>query len=202
MWRVCLLCICLIGSGILPAEAKSKQKRANIVRGDCGKRGCSVVIKELRNSYPDYVKKFEKECPRTSILSLQVGKGERDGQQAWFFCWEAKKQNRTRYGSYLGTLPIPGNEAKFLIPLPSSSPYTQELQTRYPDAIKKAQFQCATKGGNFNILDEQKNNVQLQCYFQAGVQSVDENNDFVSDGEVTRGAGVDEILGTFPVGGK
>ena len=90
-----------------------------------------------------------------------------------------------------------------MTPLPDSSPYTQELQQRYSDAIKKAQFKCAIKSGSFNILLTEKNNsVQLQSYFQGGVVLIDENNDFKSDEEASKGTGVDEILGTFPVNTK
>lgn len=49
------------------------------------------------------------------------------------------------------------------------------------------------------LKDKQKNTVQLQCYFTAGGVSLDENGDFVSDGEASKGAFVDEILGTFPI---
>ncbi|AFZ00541.1 hypothetical protein [Calothrix sp. PCC 6303] len=201
-WKITLFSLCLVGSNILPAEATFKRQKVNTVKGNCGKLNCGKVLKDLRTLYPDYVWEFEKACPYPQILGLQVGVGERGSQQVWFNCWEAKKDKKNRYGSYIGTLPLRGNESKFLIPLPTSSPYTPELNTRYADAIEKAQFKCATKSGNFNILDEQKNAVQLQCYFQAGVQPVDLNNDFASDGEVSRGAGVDEILGIFPISGN
>ncbi|MFM8005717.1 MAG: hypothetical protein ACKO86_12420, partial [Dolichospermum sp.] len=60
--------------------------------------------------------------------------------------------------------------------------------------------QCATNSGNFNLLiSEDQKSLQLQCYYQAGEILVDSNNDWKSNGEVTRGAGVDEILGTFPI---
>ncbi len=39
------------------------------------------------------------------------------------------------------------------------------------------------------MSEDQK--VSLQCYFQAGVSLVDFNGDGVSDGENSRGAGVD-----------
>lgn len=197
--KISLLSVFLLVNILLPAQANPKQVQRNIVRGNCGKGGCSNVLKDLSSRYPDYVQKFNKECPRPKILALQVGNGNRNARQAWFSCWDAKTENKTRYGSFLGTLPLAGNEATFLTPLPSSA-YTQELLKRYRAAIKKAQFQCATIGGNFNILeDEEKKTVQLQCYFQAGAQLLDENGDFVSDGEASRGAGVDEILGTFLV---
>ncbi|NJR17382.1 MAG: hypothetical protein HC785_17855 [Calothrix sp. CSU_2_0] len=202
--KISLFCLLLLGNIFLATEVDAKQQRKRLVRGNCGKLRCDVVVKQLRSLYPNYISKFEKECTNPKIFAADVGTGERNARQAWFLCWEAKREkNGTRYGSFLGTLPLPGNEAKFLVPLPSSSPYTQELQTRYPQEIKKAQFECATKSGNFNILEsEEKNKVQLQCYFQAGAIPLDEDGDFNSDGEVSRGAGVDIMLGTFPVSGR
>lgn len=198
MRKLAVLCILFLGV-MLPSEAYSKKPQADAVRGNCGKRSCSEVIKSLRKLYPSYVQDFEKQCPRPKILGLQVITDEARGQGAFFNCWEAKKQQGTRYGDYLGSLSMPGNESKFLTPLPNSA-YTQELQSRYSREIKQAQFKCGTKSGDFNILeDKQNNSVQLQCYFTAGVVSLDKNGDFVSDGEASKGAFVDEILGTFPV---
>ncbi|MBW4598667.1 MAG: hypothetical protein KME29_03410 [Calothrix sp. FI2-JRJ7] len=198
MRKLAVLCILFLGV-MLPSEAQSKKPKAQVVRGNCGKRGCSEVLKTLRKTYPTYVQDFEKQCPRPKNLGLQVIADETRGQRALFNCWEAKKQKRTRYGDYLGSLPMPGNEPKFLIPLPKSA-YTQELQSRYSGEIKQAQFKCGTKSGDFNFIEDKKNNsVQLQCYFTAGVVSLDENGDFVSDGEASKGAFVDEILGTFLV---
>ncbi len=202
--KISLFCVLLCGNVFLATEVDAKQQKKRLVRGNCGKQSCDVVVKQLRSHYPSYIAKFEKECPSPKIFAADIGTGERNARQAWFICWEAKREtNRTRYGSFLGTLPLLGSETKFLSPLPSSSPYTQELQTRYPQEMKKAQFECATNGGHFNVLEsEEKNSVQLQCYFQAGAIPLDENGDFKSDGEVARGAGVDIMLGTFPVSGK
>ncbi|MBW4506290.1 MAG: hypothetical protein KME64_07250 [Scytonematopsis contorta HA4267-MV1] len=203
MLKLSFATLLLLLNIISPAAANLKQQKKNVVRGNCGRRGCSALLKDLRTRYPDYISSFEKECPRSKIFAMEVGVNDRNARQVWFGCWDAKKDNRTRYGSYLGTLPLPGSEQKFLTPLPNSSPYTQELQQRYSEAIKKAQFKCATKSGSFNILPpEQNNSVQLQCYFQGGVVLIDESNDFKSDGEASKGAGVDEILGTFPVSTK
>ncbi len=198
MRKMAVLCILFLGV-MLPSEAYSKKPQADAVRGNCGKRSCSEVLKSLRKLYPNYVQDFEKQCPRPKILSLQVITDEARGQGAFFNCWEAKKQQGTRYGDYLGSLPTPGSESKFLTPLPKSA-YTQELQSKYPREIKQAQFKCGTKSGNFNILEDKPNNrVKLQCYFIAGAVIIDDNGDFLSEGEVSKGAFVDEILGTFPI---
>lgn len=178
----------------------SRKKVTRVVRGNCGKKGCTTLLRELRSRYPQLVSEYEKECSLPSILSIQIITTDNKNRHAFLSCWDAKKErDGTRSGSILGSLPLVGQEAGFLTPLPTS-PYTQQLQIKYPSEVKKAQFTCATYGGNFNILEsEDKNSVELQCYFQAGVSLVDENNDFLSDGENSRGAGVDIILGKFPV---
>jgi hypothetical protein len=128
--------------------------------------------------------------------------GTENSRQVWFNCWEAKKEtDRTRLGSFLGTLPLLGDRDNFLIPLPRNSPYTQELEIRYPTELKKARFDCAVQGGNI-LFQAEQNQIRVQCYFQAGAILVDINGDFQSDGEVAKGAGVDTNVGTFPVSGK
>jgi hypothetical protein len=198
----------LLSNIALPANADVKQPQNRVMKGNCGKRSCDAVIQNLRSRYPKYVRQFEQQCPRPKILSLATGVGERNTQQVWFNCWESRKKNGTRYGTYMGSLPLLGSENKFLTPLPIASPYTAELKQRYPKEIEKAAFQCATKSGNFNILkgkekdsfaERLRQRVELQCYYFAGVQTLDENGDFKSDGEVSKGAGVDEILGTFKI---
>jgi hypothetical protein len=207
--KISLICL-LIGNISLAANAdvKHKQPKNRLVKGNCGKNSCDAVIQNLRSRYPSYIQQFERECPQPRILGLETGIGERNTQQAWFNCWEPKKEKGTRYGMYLGTLPLLGSETKFSIPLPPESLYTSELKRRYPNEIDKAAFRCATKSGNFNILKNKEKDslaerlhqrVELQCYYQGGVQTLDENGDFKSDGEVSRGAGVDEILGVFKI---
>ncbi|MCE2719156.1 MAG: hypothetical protein ACK6A9_16585 [Dolichospermum sp.] len=184
----------LVNSEIALARITKKP----IIKGNCGKQKCEVLFKQLSDLYPDYTKKYTKGCTGNQIMSLATYP---EYKKVYFTCWEAKKQeNGDRYGSSLGALPIPGNESKFLTPLPNNTPYTKYLQQKYGTEIKKAQFQCATNSGNFNLLiSEDQKSIQLQCYYQAGEILVDSNNDWKSDGEVTRGAGVDEILGTFPI---
>jgi hypothetical protein len=190
----------LLGTIALPANAYFKQPKNRLVRGQCEQRSCSAVMQDLRSRYPNYVWQFEQQCPKSNILGLQTGIGERNTRQVWFNCWEPKQEKGTRYGMYMGTLPLPGSEVQFSTPLPPTSPYTAELNQRYAKSIEKAAFQCATKSGNFNILaGKEKDRVELQCYYFAGVQPLDEDGDFKSDGEVSRGAGVDEILGTFKI---
>lgn len=188
----------LVNLGLFNSEialGKTPQKR--IIKGSCGKQKCENQWKQLTKFYPEYIEKYNKECPRNNIISLVI---DDENKKIYFTCWDAKKpKDGSRLGAYLGTLPIPGNEDKFLTPLPTDPPYARYLQEQYSNQVKKAQFECSTKGGNFNFLiSKDQQLIQLQCYFQAGVNFTDDNNDWVSDGE-TRGAGVDEILGTFPL---
>lgn len=198
--KITLIGLIILSSAILPANANRSK---TIVRGDCGRRSCKAILKELRQLYPNYIFEYEQKCRSPQILGLDIGYDRQNSQQIWLFCWNAKIEKGTkgtRYGVFLGTLPLKGMEAKFLTPLPSDSPYTAELLQRYPQDVKKAQFKCATKGGALNISSSDSSiNVELQCYFQAGSTPVDLNRDFKSDGEDSRGASVDEIVGTFPV---
>ncbi|TAF07545.1 MAG: hypothetical protein EAZ77_09365 [Nostocales cyanobacterium] len=189
----------LFNSGIALGKTDKKQ----IIKGSCGKEKCETLFQKLNNLYPEYTNKYAKECPTNQILGLAIYKDDQD-KKIYFTCWNSKKEkDGNRYGSYLGSLPTPGNEKKFLTPLPTNSPdnqYHQYLQKNYANELKKAQFRCATNSGNFKVLtSEAQKTIQLQCYFQAGVNFMDVNNDWVSDGEATRGAGVDQILGTFPM---
>jgi hypothetical protein len=177
------------------ALGKTPQKR--IIKGYCGKQKCENRWKQLTKFYPEYIEIYNKECQPNNIISLVI---DDENKKIYFTCWDAKKPKYgSRFGAYLGTLPIPGNEDKFLTPLPTDPPYAKYLQEKYSNQVKKAQFKCSTKGGNFNFLiSKDQKLIQLQCYFQAGVNFTDDNNDWVSDSE-TRGAGVYEILGTFPL---
>lgn len=178
--------------------ASAKITKKPIIKGKCGKQKCEVLFKQLSDRYSEYTRKYTKECTGNQIIGLATYP---EDKKVYFACWEAKKQkNGDRYGSSLGALPIPGNESKFLTPLPSDTPYTKYLQEKYATEVRKAQFQCSTKSGNLNLLvSEDQKSIQLQCYYQAGVILIDSNNDWKSNGEATRGAGVEEILGTFPI---
>jgi hypothetical protein len=193
----------LFNSGIVLAKPTKKTPITKpIIKGSCGKEKCETLFQKLTKLYPEYTTKYAKECPPNQILGLGIYKDD-PNQKVYFTCWDAKKlEDGNRYGSYLGTLPSLGKENQFLVPLPQNSPdnqYNQYLQKNYAKELKKAQFICTTYSGNFNVLtSEDQKNIQLQCYFQAGVNFIDVNSDWVSDGEASRGAGVDQILGTFP----
>lgn len=195
------------GNFLISTKADAKEPQKKPVRGDCGKLSCDQVVKELRSLYPTYVSRYAQLCISPNILALQIYSSELNSRRALFSCWEAKpEKDKSRYGSFLGILPFPSsktdNEADFLAPLPNPSPYAQELQTRYPKAIVQGQFECATMGGNLLLELAENNSVQLRCYFQNGVILIDDNSDFNSDGEVSRGAGADLLFGSFPLDSK
>ncbi|NJL62243.1 MAG: hypothetical protein HC903_10925 [Methylacidiphilales bacterium] len=99
--KISLFCLLLLGNIFLATEVDAKQQRKRLVRGNCGKLRCDVVVKQLRSLYPNYISKFEKECTNPKIFAADVGTGERNARQAWFLCWEAKREkNGTRYGSF------------------------------------------------------------------------------------------------------
>jgi hypothetical protein len=189
----------LVGLEVLNSKiVLAKPLKSPIIKGQCGrKQKCETLFKQLTKLYPEYIEGYKKQCPANKIIGLEVFD---EKKKVSLTCWDAKKLNDgSRWGYSLGKLPTPGNEDKFLTPLPTDPPYAKYLQEKYSNQVKKAQFKCATNWGAFNFLiSEDKKFIELQCYFQGGVGFIDDNNDWVKDGE-TRGAGVDEILGTFPL---
>ena len=176
----------------------AKPIKSPIIKGQCGgKQKCETLFKQLTKLYPEYIEGYKKRCPANKIIGLEVFD---ENTKVSLTCWDAKKlKDGSRWGLSLGGLPTPGNEDKFLAPLPTDPPYAKYLQEKYSNQVKKAQFKCATNWGTFNFLiSEDKKFIELQCYFQGGVVFIDDNNDWVRNGE-SRGAGVDEILGTFPL---
>jgi len=176
----------------------AKPIKSPIIKGQCGrKQKCETLFKQLTKLYPEYIEGHKKQCPANKIIGLEVFD---ENTKVSLTCWDAKKlKDGSRRGLSLGGLPTPGNEDKFLAPLPTDPPYAKYLQEKYSNQVKKAQFKCATNWGAFNFLiSEDKKFIELQCYFQDGVVFIDDNNDWVRNGE-SRGAGVDEILGTFPL---
>jgi len=102
IFKISLFSVLLFGNIFLATEADAKQQKKRLVRGNCGKLSCDVVVKQLRSLYPSYIAKFEKECPNPKIFAADVGIGERSAKQAWFICWEATRdKDKNRSGSFL-----------------------------------------------------------------------------------------------------
>ncbi|MEB3884600.1 hypothetical protein [Lyngbya sp. CCY1209] len=167
------------------------------VPGSCDEMSCDELLQTLSETWPE----FDLSCEGDRILSPQVYEHRRGGRRVFLSCWDTKlSDNGERDGSPLITLPFPGESDRFLAAWPDSQPYAEELLNAYPEEIQKIRFQCAAESGDINILVfEDRQEADLQCYFQAGVSLVDTDGDYVSDGENSRGASVDRILGTFPL---
>jgi hypothetical protein len=194
----------LVGTAAIASANQLKQQESGLIAGDCSTWNCQTLFKDLNRLYPQYIQQYRKECAAPNRMAIRVLGADVTNQGipiAALDCWQAQKdKDGHRAGYILGTLPVPGQAAKFLTPLPDS-PHTQKLQQRYPKEIKAAQFHCATRGGGLDLIENKTDRtVQLQCFFQGGATMIDENDDFKWDSD-TRGAGVDEILGTFAVGG-
>jgi hypothetical protein len=166
------------------------------LKGNCGKSTCTRLFTELRRQYPRFVQKFTAECPKRQILSLAVYP---DNPRVYFYCWQTKVVQGTREGTFLGILPYPQQEATFPIAINSDNPQIQTVLDRHRDKVRQIGFECATYGGDINILTPEisPRRLSFQCYFQAGTILIDLNGDWLSDGENSRGAGVDIILGSI-----
>jgi len=167
------------------------------VPGSCDEMSCDELLETLSESRPE----FDLGCEGDRILSLQVYEHPNGGRRVLLACWDTElSDNGERNGSGLMTLPFPGESDRFLSNWPDSQPYAEELSNAYPEEIQNVRFRCATYNGDLNILVfEDRQEADLQCYFQAGAILVDVDGDYLSDGENSRGAGVDRILGTFPL---
>jgi hypothetical protein len=203
MNKVIILTALLLGTAAIASATQVKRSSNGLIAGDCSTWNCQTLFKDLNRRYPQYIQQYQKECAAPSRMAIRVLAADVTNQGipiAALDCWEAQKdKDGHRAGYILGTLPVPGQEAKFLAPLPDS-PHTKELQKRYPKEIQAAQFRCASRGGGLDLIENKTDRtVQLQCFFQGGATMIDENDDFKWDSD-TRGASVDEILGTFAVG--
>ncbi|GCE92298.1 hypothetical protein NIES46_03370 [Arthrospira platensis NIES-46] len=167
------------------------------IPGSCHDISCDQLFHTLSETWPE----FNLTCEGDRILSLQVYEHRNRGRRVVLACWNREVDDYgAREGSSLITLPFPGEENRFLSSWPDSQPSAEELLNTYPEEIKNIRFQCAIESGDINILvSEDRPEADLQCYFQAGVILVDIDGDYVSDGENSRGTGVDRILGTFPL---
>lgn len=155
--------------------------------GNCGNLTCSNLLNSLEQQFPEQVSKWTSSC--TNDLALNVFR--RDGsQRVNFLCWEPPSSTGERSGSPLGVLPYPGAEAAFPVAIASDDPAIQTILDRNPKAVQTMGFDCAVQGGDINILANETA-ITLQCYFQAGIQTLDTDGDGVSDGELSMGAGVD-----------
>ncbi|QIZ71538.1 SH3 domain-containing protein [Oxynema aestuarii] len=169
------------------------------VYGECGDRSCEELLSELKQIWPEQTRQYLEECPSDRAFSLQVFQNTNESRKVLWSCWEKDlEENGDRYGEPLGLLPFPGEEREFLAAWPEVEPYSQVWQEREPEEVATIRFKCATEGGSLNLLvTEAGDRVKAECYFQAGVILVDANQDFVSDGELNRGASVGPVLGTF-----
>jgi hypothetical protein len=202
MNKVIILTTLLVGTAAIASATQLKRQESGLIAGDCSTWNCQTLFKDLNRLYPKYIQQYQKECAAPSRMAIRVLGADVTNQGipiAALDCWEAQKdKDGHRAGYILGTLPVPGQEAKFLPPLPDS-PHTKALQQRYPQEIKAAQFRCATHAGGLDLIENKTDRtVQLQCFFQGGATMIDENDDFKWDSD-TRGASVDEIVGTFAI---
>lgn len=159
--------------------------------GNCETESCETLWQTLVSNFPEKTQNYQQECLPPEILGLSVYSHSDQSKVVYLSCWEPTIENGERTGKPLGVLPFPGYEQQFGVEISSDNPEIQAILNRNIKTVENMSFECATQGGNINILVSENGSVTLQCYFQAGVSLVDVNGDGVSDGENSRGAGVD-----------
>lgn len=200
----CLFLLCFTFSSILGSSFNVLPVQAQrLVRGDCGEYSCELLLTKLEQNWPEKTKAYLGNCTEKKTLALSVW-GESGQRNVSFACWEPPNADGSADGSFLGILPYPGEEAEFVTSWncsesDDSCEALAYLKTQELEMFNRYNFECRTYGGSINLLvsDSDPRAFQVQCYFQAGVVLWDGDGDGVSDGENSRGAGVDVILGEF-----
>lgn len=185
----------VIGIGLAPVSGEA------LVIGDCADYDCTELLTELQQRWPENLEPALAECPSEHTLGLSVW-GDEGKRNVLLACWEPPAPEAGASGSRLILLPYPGEEANLGVSWDcwdEACPALETFKAQEPETFERYNFQCRTYGGSINFLssESESNKFDVQCYFQAGVSLWDSNGDGVSDGENSRGAGVDIILGTF-----
>jgi|GEM_PF-1944412 len=167
------------------------------VKGNCGtEQNCDQLLETLRTQWPT----AKLNCTRDRILSFNVVKNSRGGQQVHVTCWDAVVKKGDRYGLSRYRLPYPGDEAQFLPPLSRRSRYTEALTTRYADQVRASQNECGFLGGDIQFRTRKELDLlELQCVFNVSGILIDTDGDFVADGEASESAFVNKIVGKFAI---
>lgn len=181
----------------VPTLALSQQSQD--ILGDCGEQTCQQVLAEIRNTFPQQVNQLESECSDSQDLGLKVFQNEGQPQRVSFTCWQEVESDGSRFGQWLGILPLTPNDPAFVEPQLCSEndqecqTLLSKLQGRYPEQIREAKLQCAIKNGSlFLTVSEQE--VNLLCGFFA-TSFWDENGDGSPENEDP--VSVDISLGKF-----
>ncbi|VXD19877.1 conserved exported hypothetical protein [Planktothrix serta PCC 8927] len=171
----------------LPASAQPAMK----IIGNCETESCENLWKILQSNFPEKTQSYQRDCLPPQLLGLEVDSNSDLYKVVYLSCWEPKIENGERLGLPLGVLPLPGYEQQFGVKISSDDPKIQAILNRNREQVERMSFECATHGGDINILVSGDEKISLQCYFQAGANLVDSNGDGVPDGMYTKGTGVD-----------
>ena len=181
-------------------ERPAVELPANVVGSRCGEMACDELLGELLFRYPEHGSEFVQDCQaQAGLMGLTLYARNNDDptglRVVGLTCWDAEVETEGyRSGLYFGALPYLGDEADFPVEISSDDPAEQAVLERYPEQVAEMAFDCAVVGGSINILNN-AGQTELQCFFWAGVQPLDTDGDFISNGEVSMGASVDFIRG-------
>lgn len=190
--RLKILSLSILSCGISLTFSRPSLAEPTIkIIGNCETESCETLWNTLRSNFPEKTQNYQQKCLPPEILGLSVDSNSHESKVVYLSCWEPKIENGERTGEPLVVLPFPGYEQQFGVKISSDDPQIQAILNRNIKTVENMSFECGTQGGNINILVSENGSITLQCYFQAGVGLVDVNGDGVSDGENSRGAGVD-----------
>lgn len=182
----------LVTIGIyLGLTGNAQGENSRIVKGNCEELSCEALWQTLQTKFSKKTTEYLSECSLDNTLSLFVYASESQSKRVYLSCWESQLENGERNGQFLGSLPFPGYEEQFGVKITSNDPNIQKRLEENSEQVKQISFECATRGGDINILVSDEQKVSLQCYFSVGVVLVDLDGDWVSDGENSRGTMID-----------
>ncbi|MEG3438123.1 hypothetical protein V0288_13425 [Pannus brasiliensis CCIBt3594] len=175
---------------------KDRPESGELLKNDAGE-----TLDRSRELYPEPTAKIEENCPPPATLDVQSFESDRQPPRAGFLCWSAPDQEGSRWGHWLGNLPLTRNDPTFIRPFtcaPGDSLCATRLEllrVRYPDRLQKAEFQCSTLNGDLSF-SATATEINIRCEF-FDTTFLDTDNDGNPDNEDP--VGVDISVGSLPV---
>ncbi|NEO99229.1 MAG: hypothetical protein F6K58_11210 [Symploca sp. SIO2E9] len=174
------------------------------VSGNCGKLNCEQLLAQLKINWSEQISQYTAECQSGKTLGLKVW-NRNDSKVVTLICWEDQDSSGTIYGTYLGLLPFPGDEATFAskwncLNSDQCKNALIKLRNQYPEEIRQYEVECAIEAGELTLVIPQVNGLSeanVQCSFFVPNTQIDDDGDGVADGAIAKPTGVDITLGTL-----
>lgn len=175
-----------------------------ILSGNCGELTCQQLLAQLKSNWSEQISQYKAECQSGNTLGLNVWNRDQS-KVVTLICWEDQDPSGVTYGTSLGLLPFPGDEASFTSSWNCfNSDECQnaliKLRVEYPEEIRKYEVECAIESGELTLVMPQVNGVSeanVQCNFFVPNIQIDNDGDGVADDAIAKPTGVDITLGTL-----